>query len=597
MNAASGQTAASERHRGWRTAIAGANLPPDLAALAASVVGRSRLWRREKHDLARELSAHFADGLAAGRTEKEMIMDFGDPRTAATLVRRAKRRNRHWAARGFVRALQGLGAILLAALVFYTVLAWRYFGGEPNVSRNYAAEYNERIAEIPGESRAYDVYFEAWAAMPRKADSLLNQWPDIGPGDEAYEDALEHLRRAQPAIERLHEAASRPSLGAPLTDATDPRLVEIYRERWPDRPMPEQAPSENPPLVTTLLPWLGELRESARLLSFDAQVAAREGDAERVVRDLGTLLGIARQAADHPALISQLLGVAIHGLALRTCGEVVQREPELLDDAQLRDLAHQLAGFMGGDIRFDFSGERLYFADMIQRIYSDDGKGDGHITAQGLRDLVTLFQEDMPAPTVLSTPLGPLAGAVVAGRAEMTRAFDEYFTLLERDAQLRMWEYDRRSGVEAAIEDLKSDPLRRARYMPIVVLMPALGHAAKTAEGANQLTDATLAGLALELYRREHGEYPASLDELVPAFLPAVPPDRFTGEPLHYAVVEGRPRLWSVGADRDDDGGVAPEEDRHYQSQWFSREEVAARLADPELRRYYDGDWVLWPVR
>jgi hypothetical protein len=61
--------------------------------------------------------------------------------------------------------------------------------------------------------------------------------------------------------------------------------------------------------------------------------------------------------------------------------------------------------------------------------------------------------------------------------------------------------------------------------------------------------------LALRGYHRLHGQYPATLDELVPAFLEAVPVDRFDGKPLRYDA--GRAQVWSVGPDGRDDGGKA----------------------------------------
>jgi hypothetical protein len=43
---------------------------------------------------------------------------------------------------------------------------------------------------------------------------------------------------------------------------------------------------------------------------------------------------------------------------------------------------------------------------------------------------------------------------------------------------------------------------------------------------------------ALELYRHAHGDYPETLDALVPEFLPRVPLDAFDGRPLIYEVTE-----------------------------------------------------------
>jgi len=61
--------------------------------------------------------------------------------------------------------------------------------------------------------------------------------------------------------------------------------------------------------------------------------------------------------------------------------------------------------------------------------------------------------------------------------------------------------------------------------------------------------------LALKAYHREHGSYPSSLQQLVPAYLPAVLEDPFSGVSLHYKRDHQSYLLYSVGPDKQDDGG------------------------------------------
>jgi hypothetical protein len=63
------------------------------------------------------------------------------------------------------------------------------------------------------------------------------------------------------------------------------------------------------------------------------------------------------------------------------------------------------------------------------------------------------------------------------------------------------------------------------------------------------------AAIAIELFRRQTGQWPVNLNELVPRFLPAVPLDPFHGKPLRYFVGDGEYRLYSIGSDRLDNGG------------------------------------------
>lgn len=71
---------------------------------------------------------------------------------------------------------------------------------------------------------------------------------------------------------------------------------------------------------------------------------------------------------------------------------------------------------------------------------------------------------------------------------------------------------------------------------------------------------------------------------MTPALLREVPLDQFTGKPLLYKVVDGRPVVYSVGADLDDDGGQPP-------GPGYAPMSVAG--SDDEQPP--DGDWILWP--
>ena len=65
--------------------------------------------------------------------------------------------------------------------------------------------------------------------------------------------------------------------------------------------------------------------------------------------------------------------------------------------------------------------------------------------------------------------------------------------------------------------------------------------------------------LALQKYRREHGEFPAELSRLVPQYLDVIPVDPcdLKGEPIRYRRDEPiNAVVWSVGPDHSDQGGL-----------------------------------------
>lgn len=94
--------------------------------------------------------------------------------------------------------------------------------------------------------------------------------------------------------------------------------------------------------------------------------------------------------------------------------------------------------------------------------------------------------------------------------------------------------------------------------------------------GRNQTSaNQALVACALERYKLAHGQYPGTLDALVPRFLEKIPHDIIGGEPLHYRRADdGKFLLYSIGWNETDDGGVEPPKNKS---------------GNPDLEK---GDWV-----
>jgi len=64
-----------------------------------------------------------------------------------------------------------------------------------------------------------------------------------------------------------------------------------------------------------------------------------------------------------------------------------------------------------------------------------------------------------------------------------------------------------------------------------------------------------LVEIAAEWYRHATGNYPRSVGDLLPQYLPYLPTDPFSGQPLQLRVTEGGCVAYGFGPDGDDDGG------------------------------------------
>ena len=131
------------------------------------------------------------------------------------------------------------------------------------------------------------------------------------------------------------------------------------------------------------------------------------------------------------------------------------------------------------------------------------------------------------------------------------------------------------------------------RYWLPSLLLPAVDAVFSFAERTIQFRDATEVAIALTLWKRRHGQWPEQLEQLVPELLPVVPPDRADGKPLRYVVRDGQAVVYSIGQDRDDDGGRSTTDPDWAIVNSFGP--ISAEEQKGSDGSDHDGDWILWP--
>lgn len=548
------------------SAVGAQGLPAPLAALVLDVARRTRLTRRERVEVAEELASHFAEGLEQGVTAEALVASFGEPARAARLIRRAKKRGRPALWHAFRYA-----SYALMSLVAAYILAGLYFlAGTPGPATDFRPRLNAVAASIAPNDRAWPLYRAALIEGKRPRELLRRFTRPPRPGEDGWSDVEAYLDRNRTMLDRLRETARRTGFGFVVGGAIDP----ADRELWPEVVM--RADDYNEMLIGYLLPYLAELRDVARVLAMDVHRAAEQRDGERVLADVDALIAGAGFVREIPFLINDLVAFSILDTAFDAIGEVIARRPEALSDAELVRLAHRLSQ-VDRHMVIRLDGERMAFADIVQRAYTDDGSGDGRFTLAGVRLMTSLssYTASSVEQEILIGMSLPVLQTVVLGRREMLSEYGRLMDALEREARLPLWERGS-SEVERQVETWRASPLQMIRHLPIVIMMPAISKASEQAEFTVAERDAVLVAVCLELYRRRNGSWPATLGELVPGLLPAVPPDRRDGKPLRYRVTEEGPLLYSVGRNGVDDGGQ-PGTQR------------------PWDRSIPEGDWVLWP--
>lgn len=116
--------------------------------------------------------------------------------------------------------------------------------------------------------------------------------------------------------------------------------------------------------------------------------------------------------------------------------------------------------------------------------------------------------------------------------------------------------------------------VEKSRKQPIAIpMIPTFGAPALDSVGSSAMRykaahACVLAAIAAERYRLAKGEYPQTLDSLVPQFLESVPLDPFTRKPVLIAHQLDRVCIYSVGEDYTDNHGDLKADSGGKQSDW-----------------------------
>lgn len=278
-----------------------------------------------------------------------------------------------------------------------------------------------------------------------------------------------------------------------------------------------------------------------RLIHRDALLAHADGDDRRALRRVRNLLDVARTLGAEPLLLAHLR-------AAHTAAYAGNTAEELAPDLRIGGAPGAVSG---ADLR-----------PIIDRLLDDDGPRRAMIRGMWQRR----WECGMRARSVVAG-LPPLAP-----RATRENVFEGYVLkpVLLADAELttRMATAELRAFEQSRDWPGFRDALDLSRAFPEVRTHPTIHWWASLYSDSRLVVklhyrcaaDRHLAAavLALRCYAAAHaGQIPRVLDELVPAYLTAVPADPFApgGAPLRYRPTRDDPIVYSVGEDGRDDSG------------------------------------------
>jgi hypothetical protein len=356
-------------------------------------------------------------------------------------------------------------------------------------------------------------YFRTFSETP---EGKTNGFPVAAPPQSPAADVLLALSSFNPALEELRQASLRPDARIPLN----------YENGF-------DAAGE-------LLPWLANMKRCAQFLQLRILAELENGQSEPALEDVKLLFRVTDSVREQPFLISHLVRIAMTAINLQPIYEGLAQHR--WSDAQLAELEQVLArqDYLA-DFEFAMKGEKTTAIATFER-QRLTRESKQWVESSGTNKLVTISYRFMPSAYFYQNelafaqmheqfilPLVDLTNRIVA-----PAVFRQTQTAVEAQKKHCFWPYKAQA----------------------VMVIPAINASVTKIARIQSQVDLARVACALERFRLAHGNYPETLDALVPQFIAQLPHDLINGQPLHYRRTDGGQFvLYSVGWDEKDDGG------------------------------------------
>lgn len=294
--------------------------------------------------------------------------------------------------------------------------------------------------------------------------------------------------------------------------------------KLPDLQVPEASTAED-----NMLPYLMSWKKMAQLAGVRENFLLHHGQDKEAFDQMASQIQLGCQMQNgHGVLIVYLVGTAVKAMGLlemqRTVGKSHLTPNELKNYIQqIEPKPGEISDTFANAIKVEYQMQ----VNMLRALR------DGKIKGEGLpRHWPGWPLFDMDKTKAL----------FASGALKLVKAAPHYYS---ETAAART---ETRPGMVSLF--LSGNPVGQILYY---MTMSALSDTLAIKSRDVVQVQATRVILALRAYQLIHGHLPASLDALVPEFLPAVPVDDFDGQPLRYSLE--RKIVYSVGKNLKDDGG------------------------------------------
>jgi len=454
---------------------------------------------------------------------------------------------------------------LLAALAAVAIGLWFTLVAWPSPSTKQAA------GDKPAMVEAYERLFAAYngAAVEELEPPSLDPFPedalDIIAGYERLFARMEQGVNASGGLDLKRLPGSEPQEWTDEETSTVEQFLDKNREFV--REIREMAERGGPVYALDFskgfemdLPHLSPMRSCARVLEADAVVKGMEGNNSEAVEDIIAGMKLGEALSLEPVLPSQLVRIAI-------CGIMHSAVWDSFDGGDLppgvtRKLIAQLAR---GHHREAFAealrGEQYMGLDVFSRVKDGDR---AMLRAWGGSLNYGDTVEEWAQAIFLWWYASPF------GRPWLDKDEASYVDIMSRVANAaKMPYYEAYAHLTQIERDIRDLPRTRVVSGRVVL---ALLRAFEAQARHEAMLDLMQIGILVEQYKARTGSFPGTLDAIAADLGGSVPVDPFSGKSYRYRPLGEKFLLYSIGANRFDDGGT--HDYREGDIVWRAREEL-----------------------
>ncbi len=327
-----------------------------------------------------------------------------------------------------------------------------------------------------------------------------------------------------------------------------------------------------PFLFASLLPDAQGTRSMANLLMWDSQLQMEAGNVEQVLNDMYGILGVCRVLDDDHFVICEFIRMAMVGIVCKQT-ERLLAQPLKVSDKQLLDLQQALEKEL---LRSDTSQTRMLRQERATYDHDLQELGSGR---QNYREILQMFGrrsgfsfkvawlDDLAVKLFPEIVLG-------WGTRPMNNS-KERLVALQFYTHGIEWSKQHEHLLRSSLAQWKKTGPYLTPYQRAIFMMNWMHNEKEDPAEFNLISSvlkawmqhrtrlrAAIAMLAMERYRLERGNWPASLEALVPVYRATVPLDPETGKPLVLKAVPEGHLIYGVWNNGIDDGGKIRYDDK-----------------------------------